>query len=285
MPASLPARRVPVPRFAPWSPLVAEVFPSLNAPTWPGTLTRLGLWLIVAGAVLAAVSGPLNRFGVTGFAPALLTLAVGPLLLVLGALFAIVGFLVANSKGTPIPKGMAALAILLALVLLGYLLSWLRAGMGVPPIHEVSTDVDAPPPFVAIAPIRAAIPNLNPSEYVAEQAGRTGKISVPDAQRKAYPDIQPLQLALPPDQAFARSEAAVKELGWEIVASVPAEGRLEATDTTRFFGFKDDVVVRLRSEGGGTRVDVRSKSRVGVGDAGANAARVRKLLALVAAGP
>ena len=87
-----------------------------------------------------------------------------------------------------------------------------------------------------------------------------------------------------PAAAFPRVEAAVKELGWDVVASVPAEGRIEATDTTRFMGFKDDVVIRLRAEGGGTRIDIRSKSRVGMGDVGANAARVRTFLALVKAG-
>jgi uncharacterized protein (DUF1499 family) len=65
------------------------------------------------------------------------------------------------------------------------------------------------------------------------------------------------------------------------VATVPAEGRIEATDSTRFFGFKDDVVVRVRAEGTGSRIDIRSKSRVGLGDAGTNARRVRALMARI----
>ena len=262
---------------------MAETFPSLIVPTWPATMTRLGVWLILGGGLLAVIAGPLNRFGITGFQLALLTLGVGALLLVLGALLGIVGFLAATAKGTPISKGSAALAILVGLALLGYLLSWLRAGMGVPPIHEISTDLESPPAFVAVRDLRAKIPGLNPIEYVAEQKGRNGPIDVPQAQRSAYPDIQPLQLSMSPADAFARVEAAARALGWEIVAAVPEEGRLEATDTTRFFGFKDDVVVRLRAEGGGTRVDVRSKSRVGMGDAGANAQRVRAFLAQLGA--
>jgi uncharacterized protein (DUF1499 family) len=259
--------------------VVAETFPSLTVPAWPGTLTRLGVWLLIAGAVLAVIAGPVHRFGLAGFQPALLLLAGGALLLVLGALLAIVGFLAALAKGTPVSKGATALAIVVGLGLLGYLLSWLRAGMGVPPIHEISTDLQSPPPFVALREIRAQTPGVNPVDYVTEQPGRSGTINVPQAQRSAYPDIQPLQLALPPAEAFTRVESAARSLGWEIVASVPEEGRLEATETTRFFGFKDDIVVRLRVEGGGTRVDVRSKSRVGVGDVGANAARIRKFLA------
>jgi uncharacterized protein (DUF1499 family) len=161
------------------------------------------------------------------------------------------------------------------------MLTWVRTGTGAPPIHDVSTDLDSPPPFVAISKIRAAIPGLNPSEYVREVTVRKGKLNVPAAQRAAFPDLQPLQLPVPPEQAFKSAEDAARKMGWEIVAAAPAEGRIEATATTRFFGFKDDVVVRLRPDAGGTRVDVRSKSRVGLGDAGTNARRIRAYLALL----
>jgi len=260
-------------------------FPSLSAPTWPTRLTRFGLWAIVIGAVLVVLAGPLNRFTGIGFQVALLVLAGGVLVLALGALLTIVGFLVGMAKGSNLSKGPAALGIVIALGLLGYLLSWLRAGMGVPPIHEISTDLASPPPFVAVTPLRQQTGAVNPPEYVAEMAGSRGTTNVPEAQRKSYPDIQPAILeGVAPADAFKRVAAAVEELGWEVVASEPSEGRLEATDTTRFFGFKDDVVIRLRAEGGGTRVDVRSKSRVGGGDVGANAARVRRFLALIEAG-
>jgi uncharacterized protein (DUF1499 family) len=83
---------------------------------------------------------------------------------------------------------------------------------------------------------------------------------------------------VPPDQAYSRALAAVGALGWEIVATVPAEGRIEATDTTAWFGFKDDVVIRIRPQGSASRVDVRSKSRVGMSDLGANAERIGRLL-------
>ena len=266
--------------------MAADVLNSLSVPTWPATLTRIGLWSIGLGLLLAAISGPTHRLGIAGFQPALLMLGVGALLLVVGALLAIIGFLFAMMKGTPLSKGAAALGIVVAIGTIGYLLSWLRAGMGVPPIHEISTDLASPPPFVAIKEIRDAIPNLNPVEYVAELPGRGGaKTNVPETQRKAYPDIQPILLdGIAPDAAFARCEAAARALGWQIVAAIPTEGRLEATDMTRFFGFKDDVVVRLRAEGGGTRIDLRSKSRVGLGDAGDNATRVRRFIERVKAG-
>ncbi|MCU0758930.1 MAG: DUF1499 domain-containing protein [Steroidobacteraceae bacterium] len=266
--------------------MVADAaFPTLSAPAWPGKLTRFGTRAIAVGALLVAISGPLNRFTPIGFQAALLLLVAGVVALLVGALLAIVGFLVALSKGSPVSKGSVALAIVVALGLLGYLLSWLRAGMGVPPIHEISTDLASPPPFVAVLPLRAQGGAVNPPEYVAEIGGRNGKTNVPEAQRKAFPDIQPVILeGVAPAAAFVRAEAAARQLGWKVVAAVPDEGRIEATDTTAFFAFKDDVVIRLRAEGGGTRIDVRSKSRVGVGDVGANAARVRKFLALVKAG-
>ncbi len=256
----------------------AESFPSLNAPTWPRRLVRVALWLIGIGVLLVVVAGPLSRFGILGFQPALLLLAGGALLLGLGTLIAIVGLLFGVAKGSAVPRGVAALGIVVGLGVIFYLLSWLRAATGVPPIHEISTDLSSPPPFVAIREIRARTPGLNPPEYVAEQSVRGKPMSVPEMQRESYPDLQPMILQTTPDVAFQRVEAAARAMGWEIVAAVPAEGRLEATDTTRFFGFKDDVVVRLRFEGGATRVDVRSKSRVGLGDAGANAIRVRAFL-------
>jgi uncharacterized protein (DUF1499 family) len=120
---------------------------------------------------------------------------------------------------------------------------------------------------VAVVARRAATNASNPPEYAGPE--------VAAQQKKAYPDLAPIRLAVPPAQAFDKARAAAQALGWEIVASDPAEGRLEATDTTRWFAFKDDVVVRIRPDGDGSRVDVRSKSRVGRSDVGANAARIR----------
>jgi uncharacterized protein (DUF1499 family) len=137
----------------------------------------------------------------------------------------------------------------------------------VPPIHDISTDTSDPPAFVAVVARRVAAGASNPPEYAGPE--------VAAQQQAAYPDLTPIALQAPPDQAFARALAAARSLGWEIVASEAGEGRLEATDTTRWFGFKDDVVVRIRPDGGGSRVDVRSKSRVGRSDVGANAARIR----------
>lgn len=141
-----------------------------------------------------------------------------------------------------------------------------------PPIHDVSTDLADPPSFVALLEARKASPN---------GAGHGGE-KVAAAQRKGYPDIEPLVLPAPPRQAMQRAIDAARSLGWEIASTDAATGRLEATATTPWWGFKDDVVVRIRPEGAGSRVDVRSASRVGVSDLGANAGRIRSFLARLA---
>jgi len=89
---------------------------------------------------------------------------------------------------------------------------------------------------------------------------------------------------MPPEQVFERALAVVDELGWELVAAVPSEGRIEATDTTFWFRFKDDIVIRIRATDGGSEIDARSVSRVGVGDAGTNARRLRKFFGLLTEG-
>ena len=255
-------------------------FPSLGPPRWPARLTRIALWVLGTGLLLVVLSGPSHRFGVTSSQLALLTLAAGLLIVVIGTLFAIIGLLAATAQRAPIPRSAAALGIIVGLCVTGYLLMWVGRARSAPPIHEISTDLTDPPAFVAITPLRSDA--VNPPEYVSQVHGPGGSIiDVPRMQRLHYPDIQSLQLAVAPPEAIKSARRAAQELGWKIVAYLPAEGRLEATDTTLFFGFKDDVVVRVRASDGGSRVDVRSKSRVGLGDVGTNARQVRAFLRMM----
>jgi len=133
-----------------------------------------------------------------------------------------------------------------------------------PPIHDITTDTEDPPQFSAVLPVRAKAPNT--TDYDPSVAGQ---------QKQAYPDLAPVRLDMPPAQAFERALEAVGAMGWELVDAAAQHGRIEATDTTFWFGFKDDVVVRIRPADGGSRIDVRSVSRVGRGDVGANARRIR----------
>ncbi len=159
-------------------------------------------------------------------------------------------------------------ALVLGAVVAFVPLSGLQRARSVPPIHDISTDTQRPPAFVAILPLRSEAPNS--AEY--------GGPEVADAQLAAYPDLQTHRMDAAPEQAFARVEQAARSLGWEIVEADPATGRIEATDTTFWFGFKDDVVIRIEPDAAGSRVDVRSVSRVGKSDVGANAARIRAFL-------
>ena len=109
----------------------------------------------------------------------------------------------------------------------------------------------------------------------AASAGNSEALATADAQRSGYPDIGPVDLAQTPAAAFDRALSVARAMGWTIVASDARTGRIEATATTAWFGFRDDVVIRVTPRGSGSRVDVRSHSRVGRGDLGANARRVR----------
>ena len=140
-----------------------------------------------------------------------------------------------------------------------------------PGMHDITTDTENPPKYVAVLPLRKNAPL--PTEYTAEKAKR---------QKAAYPDMAPLVLTQPPAQPFERALALVKSSGWEVAAAEAGEGRIEATATSFFMGFKDDVAIRIAAQGQGSRVDMRSMSRVGGNDFGANARRIRQYLGKLA---
>lgn len=139
-----------------------------------------------------------------------------------------------------------------------------------PPIHDITTDWENPPQFHAIMPLREA-EKANPVAYEGA--------AISDQQKKAYPDIAPVTLQQAAGEAFPRALKAAEQMGWTIVATDPQAGRIEASQRSRWFGFTDDVVIRVAAAGSGSRVDVRSVSRVGRNDFGVNAARVRAYLA------
>jgi uncharacterized protein (DUF1499 family) len=174
-----------------------------------------------------------------------------------------------------VPKVRAGHAVLLALAFVlaagsaAVPLYWLQQARKIPSINDITTDMTNPPEFRAIAPLRAhsPVPATYPGEATAKQ------------QAAGYPDIRPAIVAMAPPVAFDTALANARQMGWDIVASDSAAGRIEATATTPWFGFKDDVVVRVTPADKGSRIDVRSVSRVGKGDLGANARRIRDYLA------
>ena len=163
-------------------------------------------------------------------------------------------------------------ALVLALIAAVPPLALLSQAKQVPPIHDITTDTADPPAFVGLLEERRKSPN----------GFAYGGETVAKRQREAYADVKTLVVKAPPREATQRAIDAARAMGWEVVSSDAAAGRVEATDTSTWFGFKDDIVVRVRPEGEGSRIDVRSVSRVGVSDLGANARRIRGFLARLA---
>lgn len=228
-------------------------------------------WLsLVAGALGAALAlaGPLGyRMSLMHFSTGFALLRWAALAAIVAGLLALVPLLggaLLRRAGSPALIGLIALTLSLCVLLPAWLFK--QKAQSVPPIHDISTDTANPPPFVALREARLAAPNG--ADYGGEPVARQ--------QREAYPDIAPIRLPLPRAQAFERAVAAAREQGWEIAAAEADEGRIEAVATTSLWAFKDDVVIRLREAGPAeTVVDVRSMSRVGRGDVGANAERIR----------
>jgi uncharacterized protein (DUF1499 family) len=170
--------------------------------------------------------------------------------------------------------GLAAVAIALGAVVAYMPWQYSRLRGVLPPIHDITTDTENPPAFVAALKLRPQGSNT----VAYEGPDLAGK------QRAAYPDIAPVKIALPPADAFKRALDTAKTMpGWTVVDSDPASGRIEANETTRWFRFTDDVVIRIAADGAGSRIDVRSVSRVGRSDFGVNAGRIRAYTAAVSA--
>jgi uncharacterized protein (DUF1499 family) len=146
--------------------------------------------------------------------------------------------------------------------------NWEQTAKSVPRIHDITTDTTNPPKFVAIVPLRRK--NWNSLDY--------GGPSLAKQQHSAYPDIGPLLTAASPDQTFDKALSVAKRMGWIIIDANKTEGRIEAVATTFWFGFKDNIVIRITKTDAETRVDIRSVSRVGVSDLGTNAGRIRGFL-------
>ena len=229
-------------------------------------LAMIGFVIAVVAAVVVILAGPLSRVGLWEFRTGFQILKWGSYLALLGAGLGLLGGIGAIGKRRGV--GFALLALAIGLCTAYFPWSFSRKASRVPPIHDITTDTTNPPSFVAILPLRAEAPN--PAEY--------GGDSIAQQQRVAYPDVQPLVVDAPADRAFAIALEAARERDWEIVAADAAQGRIEATATTFWFGFKDDVVVRVRPIDTRSLVDVRSVSRVGRGDVGKNAERIQAYL-------
>ncbi|OGW41130.1 MAG: hypothetical protein A2010_04390 [Nitrospirae bacterium GWD2_57_9] len=246
----------------------------INRPLNRSALNRtLGRYLAPAGLVLALIAltmemlaGLGTRWGFWHYRLGLGMLGAGAVAGAIGAIVSLAGGILSGTRRAAFR--MAAAGIVAGLIATGIPWSWSRTATQVPKIHDVTTDTADPPRFVALLPLRDGAEN--PPAYDGPETA--------EKQNLAYPDIQTLTLPLPPGAAFNRAVTAARDMGWELVSMNSLEGRIEATATTFWFGFKDDVVVRVKAAKDGSRIDVRSLSRVGAGDVGTNAKRIRTFL-------
>jgi uncharacterized protein (DUF1499 family) len=230
------------------------------------TLAVLGLAVAVGCALTALGAGLGHHLGWWNYRAGIAALA---LVFWVAAGTAVVCALTVGLAAASV-KGRRAFAMGLAGLAIAGVTAWVpyslrMAARALPPIHDITTDPADPPRFVRAAALR------KPGDHSVAYEGP----EVAAQQRKAYPDIAPLEFEAPRDSVFAAAEAALGSMGLEVVDADAAEGRIEATATSLLFGFKDDVVVRVVPAPGGTKVDVRSQSRVGRSDLGVNAKRVR----------
>lgn len=232
------------------------------------SIATAGLALAVLAALAAAASGLGHRFGLWTFGTGFGVLRYAAFGGIAAMLISLLGMVLARPGGSRRGLFRAIVGLAIGAVVVGFPLNGLRIARQVPPIHDIATDLDDPPAFVAVLPLRGE--GSNPVVYGGEE--------IAAHQRAGYPEIEPVDVDLPPEKVFERALATAEDMGWQIVAAEPSEGRIEATDTTFWFGFKDDVVIRIRPEGSGARLDIRSVSRVGLSDVGTNAARIKAFL-------
>ncbi|GHB60536.1 hypothetical protein GCM10008107_07230 [Psychrosphaera saromensis] len=183
------------------------------------------------------------------------------LIAILVAIFALV------KKQKDLAKTCAVVAVLVALPVVGLSMQAAKA-KSLPFIHQVSTDTVDLPKFKVIVALRGE--NSNPLDYDSEKLA--------PLQQAAYPQLQTIVSELNVDAAFAKAVDVTNDLGWEIVAQNKDSGMIEAVDTTLLWAFKDDVAIRVQMTDSGSKIDLRSISRVGMSDLGANAARITKFI-------
>lgn len=232
-------------------------------------IALLGFVIAVAAALGGGLAGPAYRWDILELGDAFTLLRWAAY----GGLAAVTISLIGLVRTRP-GAGRRGLLLSVLGVMLGGAIFWVpyshqRLAQSVPPIHDITTDTESPPQFKAVVPLRPD--DANSLQYGGDSLARR--------QREAYPDIRPAVFDRPDETVFQAALDTATGLGWRVVASDEGDGRIEAVDTTAWFGFRDDVVVRIGTDNGGTRVDVRSVSRVGVSDVGKNAARIREFMA------
>jgi len=237
--------------------------------TMADRMAATGLALGLLAGAAAAFSGFGTRWGLWNFMTGLTLLRAAAIGGGIAAVLSLVGGVIARPERRRSIFSASAAGILIGLIVAGVPLFWAYRAGRLPMIHDITTDSENPPQFKAVMALRQGA--ANPATY--------GGPEIAAQQASAYPDIRPFTLPESPQTAFNKALLTAMSMGWQIVDSSIQEGRIEAVATTFWFGFKDDIVIRVAPVPDGSRVDVRSTSRVGRSDVGTNAARVRTFLA------
>ena len=253
--------------------------------------------IAVATAVAAALFVPLyflfaalgTKFGVIPWQTGLGVLVIGwaPTVLFTALGLAVVACVLAFLAKPPAGRVASLFALAVPVAALLFAGSIQSGARDVPPIHDISTDLADRPVFSdeAIAARGSGANPLDQTTMAASPFTPPDMVGRPiaDLQKSAYPDLAPLVVAAAPAQAFDAAQAAMQAEGLTVVNADAAAGIVEGVAETFWFGFKDDVVIRVRPGAQGSLVDFRSVSRVGLSDLGANAKRIRRLQAAVKA--
>lgn len=226
----------------------------------------ISFYLGIAAIALAVLGPLLIRLGIIAPIQGFISYGLGSLFGLIAAAFGIFGLFRTRADSGRDGRQQAWIGLGLGGVLELILIFGIVTGGSVPPIHDITTNFDDPPVF---------------SDAVRNSEGRVNGVDYPDGgadvsdqQRNGYPELVSLELSLAPNSVLEQAQQAAESLGWTVTSVDSDTLRLEAYETTSIFQFVDDIVVRIRATGGGSVVDVRSNSRVGGGDLGANAARI-----------
>jgi uncharacterized protein (DUF1499 family) len=231
-------------------------------------LVMIGLALALICAAVAVLSGIGYRLGLWHFRTGFDILKVAFYGGWAAAAVSLAGLIVSRARPASLLV-MGLLGVLVAAVTAYIPWTYSNMARSAPRIHDITTNIAHPPPFVAAAKLRK--PGDHPVDYDGPEIGAE--------QTEAYPDIEAVVTKAPKDKVFVAANQAVSSMGLEIIDTNPGEGRIEAVDTSLLYGFKDDMVVQVQETPEGTRIDVRSMSRVGRSDLGMNAKRIRTFLA------
>ncbi|MGX6647017.1 DUF1499 domain-containing protein [Maricaulaceae bacterium MS644] len=233
---------------------------------------KYGLWTPLEAFRHVLITAGLPGFGGGFLLP--LTAGLGAVALIVAVAFR----LVFGAKNAPGPGGYVAgvAALVVGLAPMGMIAAAADSRGDIPPIHDISTDTANPPQFTqSLIDRREQDGARNSVDYASKTNPADGR-PLPEVQAEAYPEVQPVMLPVTPDLAYQAALEVAREMGWTVSTASEDAMMFEATATSFWFGFKDDIVVRITpaEDESGARVDARSVSRVGTSDLGANAARL-----------